>query len=131
VAFYLALERAGVSPRTIMELMRHRDYKLTAGTYTDVRVIDTYGAVGKPPGDPGDAGAESQAALKTGTDNAPVGAVGRQDQIRDQMACSGAQNCALSCTPSGAADVQETLENTGKTSDLVQLQKTPRQGLEP
>ncbi|MBP7746967.1 MAG: tyrosine-type recombinase/integrase [Phycisphaerae bacterium] len=49
VTFCSELERAGVSPRTIMQLMRHTDYKLTAGTYTDPRVLDTAGAVGRLP----------------------------------------------------------------------------------
>ena len=126
VTFCSELERAGVSPRTIMELMRHRDYKLTAGTYTDVRVIDTFGAVGKLPEYSGTPEPEPQTARKTGTDDAPVGPVGRQDQIRHQKACSGSQKRALSCTTSGTAESQKTLENTGKTGGLVQLEQTPR-----
>ncbi len=43
------LEQAGVSPRTIVEILRHTDYRLAGGAYTDPRVIDSYGAVGKLP----------------------------------------------------------------------------------
>ncbi len=81
--FATELERAGASPRTIMQLMRHTDYRLTASTYTDVRVLDTFGAVEKirlfDPTEPA-----SIPAAKTGTDDRPVEAVAARDQGRDQ-----------------------------------------------
>ena len=39
------LARAGIAPRTAQELMRHSDIRLTFGTYTDPRLLDTGRAV--------------------------------------------------------------------------------------
>lgn len=43
------LGAAGVDPRTAQRLARHRDIRLTTGTYQDVRLLDTQQAVGKLP----------------------------------------------------------------------------------
>jgi len=131
VTFCSELERAGVSPRTIMELMRHRDYKLTAGTYTDVRVIDTYGAVARLPEYDGSVEAAQGAARKTGTDDAPVQPVGPQDQIRDQKPVRIVQNHSVRCNIDGVPGDEKALENKAKTRVSQGSKKPPRVGLEP
>ena len=45
--FCTYLQRAGVSQREIMELMRHSDPRLTASTYTDSRMLGLRSAIGK------------------------------------------------------------------------------------
>jgi hypothetical protein len=45
--FCTYLQRAGVSQREAMELMRHNDPRLTASTYTDTRLLGLRSAVGK------------------------------------------------------------------------------------
>jgi integrase len=47
--FGTLMSRAGVSPRTAQQAMRHSDIKLTMGVYTDPRLIDTREAVEKLP----------------------------------------------------------------------------------
>jgi integrase len=47
--FGTLLSRAGVSPRTAQQAMRHSDIKLTMGVYTDPRLLDVRGAVEKLP----------------------------------------------------------------------------------
>jgi len=66
------LERVRVSPRTIREIMRHRDYRLTATVYTDPRVIDTFGAVARLPNYDDDPETDARATRRTGTDDAPI-----------------------------------------------------------
>lgn len=124
VTFCSELERAGVTPRTIMELMRHRDYKLTAGTYTDRRVLDTFGAVGKLPDYETNPAENAQTARRTGTDDLPVRSVG-QDQIQDQTAApsvhfgSSDNNGVISTigreTPRSAAETPIPQGNLGCT----------------
>lgn len=106
VTFCSELERRGVSPRTIMELARHRDYRLTASVYTDVRVIDTFGAVGKLPAYDETPEQDAQVARRTGTDDAPVRLPKEQDQIRDQKRRSNVQKRSIPCNEaSPSADV--------------------------
>ena len=45
--FGTLLTLAGVSPRTVMELMRHSDMRLTAKTYTDANLLPISEAIGK------------------------------------------------------------------------------------
>jgi integrase/recombinase XerC len=45
--FCTYLQRAGVSQREVMELMRHNDPRLTASTYTDPKMLGLRSAVGK------------------------------------------------------------------------------------
>ena len=47
--FGTMLSRAGVAPRTAQAAMRHSDIKLTMGTYTDPRLLDTRAAVDRLP----------------------------------------------------------------------------------
>ena len=127
VTFVSELERAGVSPRTIMELARHRDYRLTAGTYTDVRVLDTFGAAARLPQYDDKPETTSEAAKRTGTYDAPVSG---QDQIQDQMGCSKVQSGATG----GATG--ENRDPAGASENAVLrlsggVRKTPRVGLEP
>jgi integrase len=44
-SFATWLAAAGVDPRTAQELMRHKDINLTAGVYTDPKLLDTAAAV--------------------------------------------------------------------------------------
>jgi len=68
MAFNTMLAKAGVSPREAMELMRHRDLKLTTNVYTDPRLFDLSEAVESLPSllEPDPSG---QAAKATGTDD--------------------------------------------------------------
>ncbi len=95
VTYVTSLQNAGLPPRTVMQLARHTDYRLTATTYTDARLIDTFGAVASLP----TYGTEPavQAALRTGTDDAPMDRIS-QDQIRDQMARPNAHRGASLCS---------------------------------
>ncbi len=95
VTYVTELQKAGLPPRTVMQLARHTDYRVTDQSYTDMRLIDTFGAVHALPtyeSEPGLA-----VALLTGTDNRPVGEKS-QDQIRDQKSFTHRQNGALSCS---------------------------------
>ncbi len=95
VTYVTELQRAGLPPRTVMQLARHTDYRLTAETYTDMRLIDTFGAVQSLP----DYAPEPirQVASRTGTDDLPVG-VGTQDQIQDQKTRPSEQLGASACS---------------------------------
>lgn len=90
VTFVSDLTRAGVNPRTIMELARHTDYRLTATVYTDPTILDTFGAVGRLPKYEPNPKPEASEERWTGTDDQPIRVQGANppdsDQIRDQMA---------------------------------------------
>ena len=43
------LQRAGLAPRVVMALARHTDWRITNGVYTDMHLIDVFGAVGRLP----------------------------------------------------------------------------------
>jgi hypothetical protein len=62
--FCTYLQRAGVSQREIMELMRHSDPRLTASTYTDSRMLGLRSAIGKL--SIGDSQLDSQELVATG-----------------------------------------------------------------
>ncbi|MFO0839905.1 MAG: tyrosine-type recombinase/integrase [Phycisphaerae bacterium] len=128
VTFASELERAGVSPRTIAELMRHRDYKLTATVYTDLAVIDTHGAIGRLPtyGEP--AGPET--ARRTGSDDVPV-STDRLDQIHDQIAGVSVQNRSIRCATDGRSECSERLENKGFSRDSKSRKILGAVGFEP
>ncbi|MCG8407983.1 MAG: tyrosine-type recombinase/integrase [Phycisphaerales bacterium] len=112
VTFISELERAGVSPRTIMELARHRDYRLTASVYTDVRVIDTFGAVGRLPDYEHEP--DAQTARRTGTDDRVMNSADQQDQIRDQKVCRNVQFHAFSHNSDDAADARRVKPSDAK-----------------
>jgi integrase len=59
-ATYLA--KAGVAPRTAQAIMRHSDIRLTLGTYTDLRLLDTAAAVDVLPSLPASTPAPAEAA---------------------------------------------------------------------
>jgi len=126
MTFVSELERSGVSPRTIMQLARHTDYRLTGGTYTDVRVLDTFGAVGMLPDYADDRNAEANVALRTGTDDAPIRTDDVRHQIRDQKPAKTLRYSAQQCT----ADSAETRLAHEKTPPIDDV-STPRVGLEP
>ncbi len=127
VTFISELERAGVSPRTIMELARHTDYRLTAGTYTDRRVLDTFGAAAKLPDYVDNSGNSRETARRTGTDDVPVSSDRSMDQIRHQMECATGQ----SGSSTGASLRSAHGGIQGKTPQNAGLGGTPRVGLEP
>ncbi len=84
-----------------MQLARHTDFRLTAGTYTDMRRIDTFGAVSCLPSyDPEPA---RQVALRTGTDDALVH-TDSQHQIQDQKSRANPHRDALSCSETDFSD---------------------------
>lgn len=126
VTFVSELERAGVSPRTIMELARHRDYKLTAGTYTDVRVLDTFGAAARLPAYDDGPQAERQALRREGTNDAPV----QVDQILDQKGCRDGRGSARGCGR-GAGNNATNAGTNAVSARIAREGKTPRVGLEP
>jgi hypothetical protein len=110
VTYVTELQKAGLPPRTVMELARHTDFRLTAGTYTDMRLIDTFGAVANLP-DYGPEAAE-QVQLRTGTDDRPVGHR-TQDQIQDQMGRTHKHPTAPTCS---VADFGEDRGGNGSKS---------------
>ena len=119
VTFVSELERAGVSPRTIQELARHRDYRLTATVYTDKRVLDTAGAVARLP--EYETGPERNEARREGTTGQPFTAVGPMDPIRGQLACVpghlGTPRCACGESQNAtnlAGNAQEIGQNEGR-----------------
>ena len=126
VTFISELERSGVSPRTIMELARHRDYRLTGGTYTDVRVLDTFGAVGRLPDYGSDVERDAMSMRATGTDGRPAMSDLGRDQIQDQRA---RRTMPLGAVPCSDASAQTGLrhEKTPPGGGVA----SPRVGLEP
>lgn len=95
VSFVSELQRAGVAPRTIMQLARHTDFRLTAGTYTDPVFLDTHGAASKLPTYADAPRRERVALAPTGTDVADSRPDRENlgcDQIRDQMPVGSGQN---------------------------------------
>lgn len=66
------LAQTGVAPRTSMEILRHKDMKLTMNVYTDPRLLDTTAAIEQLPDLNSPAGTERVVAIRTGTDDAPV-----------------------------------------------------------
>jgi hypothetical protein len=68
------LAKAGVAPRTAMEIMRHTDIRLTMGLYTDPTILNTSRAINELPSltdEPVKAQGKA-VGLKTGTDGLPV-----------------------------------------------------------
>ena len=90
-------KRARVWLRAIMALARHRDYRLTATVYTDVRVIDTFGASARLP--EYDIGPEegTEQARRTGTDDSSARVCQEQDQIQDQKTRRNTQSGSIRC----------------------------------
>jgi len=121
VTFVSELERAGVSPRTIMELARHRDYKLTAGTYTDVRVLDTFGAAARLPAYDDGPQAERQALRREGTNDAPV----QVDQILDQKGCRDPRGSARGCARGAGKNAAGAAKNADSAHVAI-VGKTPQ-----
>ncbi len=82
--FATNLHRAGVAPRITMELMRHRDPRLTALTYADVNALPTAPAVGLLPHLLDDAQLDAQTAGTSGQKPSPAdpsGESGRMPQL--------------------------------------------------
>ncbi|MBI3834085.1 MAG: hypothetical protein HY287_07115 [Planctomycetes bacterium] len=78
---------------------RHTDYRITDNSYTDMRLIDTFGAVRALPDYEPEA--VQAVALRNGTDNMPVESKARgemQDQIRDQKTRPTPHFTALPCS---------------------------------
>ena len=89
-SFVSALAKANVSVKLAQTLARHSDPKLTLNTYTHVGLYDTSTALESLPGIDKPQG-QNAMALKTGTDNLPVNAVGLPGQTDgNRMARSGA-----------------------------------------
>lgn len=88
------LERMGVNVKARMELMRHRDPKLTYGAYVDSSQLETYRIVADLPAfdEP------AEAAARSGTDDVPLTDV--RDEKRDQKPLRGAaRGCAKDHRP--------------------------------
>ncbi len=110
VTFITNLQRAGLAPRVVMALARHTDWRLTSGTYTDLKVLDIFGAAAALPDYPD---SQPQTILKEGTSDTPV----TRDQIRDQKSCPDVHSDAQYCPDGGSsdrdADSEKTPENQG------------------
>ena len=81
------LAQAGTPPRVHMELMRHTSMSLTQRYYVDPRLLDTARAVGDLPDLDIRSMADKGQALKTGTDELPVG-IDRQEVLRKSTSAS-------------------------------------------
>ncbi|HOW71102.1 MAG TPA: tyrosine-type recombinase/integrase [Phycisphaerae bacterium] len=79
VTYITHLQRAGLAPRVVMALARHTDWRLTGGTYTDMGLLDIFGAVRSLP----TFEILSQQAAADGT----YGTSRSCDQICDQTRC--------------------------------------------
>jgi integrase len=125
-SFGTMLSKSGVSPREVMELMRHTDIRLTMKVYTDPRVFDLSGAVEKLPLN-FTASPDAQPALATGTDGRPVDAARRtesatsrsadKDVVRQESA--GLRSVPESSQPSKVAGIggeKRPLTGTPKTA---------------
>jgi integrase len=108
VTFITDLQRAGLAPRVVMALARHTDWRLTGGTYTDLRILDIFGAAAALPDYPD---AKPQRVPKEGTYDGPH----TRDQIRDQKGFSDVHSDARHCPASDSStqepDDEKTLEN--------------------
>ena len=90
--FGTLLATSKVDIREAMELMRHRDIRLTTRVYTDLRLIDTHGAAAKLPRISGKDG-EADRMRATGTDGA-VAPTKAPDQANLRMAPCMADSCS-------------------------------------
>ncbi len=95
LTFVTNLQRSGTPGRVVQALARHTDPRLTHGTYTDLSLLDTFGAAAKlPTYDP-----PAAVAVAEGTTDTPLVP---WDQIRDQKVCkNGSQACEplQDCSP--------------------------------
>ena len=128
VTFITNLQKAGLAPRTVMQLARHTDWRLTGGTYTDMGLLDIFGAVQSLPTYPTTEPAES---LMEGTNNAPAGGhhIGNHGAFKAGPIGSSLDYCEASGDV--IAEVQETPMNIefsacseGKTVGSANLSKT-------
>ncbi len=127
VTFISELERAGVLPRTIMELARHTDYRLTAGTYTDRRVLDTFGAVMRLPDYGSEGDGASDEVRPFGVDVAPEVPRESLDQIRHQIPVTSGHNESFQ----GTSPMRAHGCNNAKTPQNAGFGGMPRLGIEP
>lgn len=121
-------KKAGLPPR-VVALAQHTDYRLTYSTYTDMQLIDTFGAVGRPPtcDEP-----KAQVAVRTGTDDRPIGV----DQIRHQKRRSNPHAPAISCSIADNDGGESSSSNAGergrkprKTRGFGQRRGTEKAGM--
>ncbi len=110
VTYVTELQEAGLSARVVMELARHTNYRLRATTYTDMRMIDTFGAVAVLPTDARESNA--QTARRTGTDDLPV----KVDQMRDRIDRSNVQTSALLCSDADSCMSHVPCDRTGRVA---------------
>jgi hypothetical protein len=89
MTFGTTLAKAGVAPRTAMQLMRHTDLRLTMSVYTDPTLLDMGGAVeslpdfSRPP--------TQAVGLRTGTDDAPLDISTEPKVLTKSTSCRGSR----------------------------------------
>ena len=113
------LSRGGVPLRTAQAAMRHSDPRLTANVYTDPRLLDVSGALEVLPALPLDAGPETEAQVKTGTDAADLAPRTLAPTLAPKADNRGESQSTADKAKGGAADGRETL-NRPETPSQVQ-----------
>jgi hypothetical protein len=112
VTFVTNLQRAGLPPRVVMALARHTDWRLTSGTYTDLTVLDIFGAATALPDYPE---TKPQRMLREGTHDAPE----TRDQIRDQKGSADEHSHARHCPAGGSSIRDGDSEKTLETQEIL------------
>jgi len=101
VTYSTELDLAGVSDQTGIALTRHKDRRTRTESYMDIRLLDTFGAVERLPSYGDDRPEQgAAAALRTGTDDRPVGV----DQIQDQKGRANVQIRSIPCSDTDSSD---------------------------
>ena len=127
VSLSTLLAAAGVGQRTAQAIMRHSDPRLTAGTYTDERILPLAAALAAVPPIPPASSLDGQrASLRlTGTDDMPAGqvtvtapaegdgadisaSVGVAEPDAQQARSTGAANCGVNRVAGGCSGVHES-----------------------
>jgi len=100
------LAKASVAPRTAQRILRHSDIKLTFGTYTDARLLDTAGAVESLPTFKGKPDTDRLRATGTMDHSADVGGLALGAQLggsHDKTVQSDAFRCAKGASIGGGS----------------------------
>ena len=134
-SYITALQRSGAAPRVVQALARHTDPRLTHGTYTDLSLLDTFGAVQNLP----TYAPPAVRALAEGTTETPVVS---WHHIRHHEVCKNGPRACKSlqyCSPdtpkgSGRKTQQNQAFSAVSGGNLYRsggFSETPRVGLEP
>ena len=117
------LVHAGVDPKTCQELMRHSTVELTLGKYSHVYRGKTSEAVAKLPDF--SKGTDSQAQMKTGTDNQPIDGISRSAFCSDKMCGKNEKQPETTGDRTRSGESQKPLNFREKTHIFEKIQTGP------